>query len=50
MNLPTIIVAAIIAAIFVVIVISEIKKKKSGKGCGCGCSGCAMADSCHNKQ
>lgn len=50
MNLPTIIVSAIIAAIFVVIVISEIKKKKSGKGCGCGCSGCAMADSCHNKQ
>ena len=51
MNIPTIIVAAIVAVLFVAIVVSEIKKKKSGKGsCSCGCSGCAMKDVCHSQK
>ena len=47
MNAPTLIVAIIVATIFVAIVINEIKKRKQGKGscscggscgsCGCGC-------------
>jgi len=49
MNLPTIIVSAIIAVAFLLIVINEIKKRKNGKGC-CSCSGCAMAGTCHNKK
>lgn len=51
MNWPTIIIASIIAVIFVAIVVGEIKKRKSGQGsCSCGCSGCAMAESCHSTK
>ena len=51
MNWPTIIVAAIVAIIFAVIVVSEIKKRKSGKNtCSCGCSSCAMKDQCHPEK
>lgn len=51
MNIPTLIVALIVAALFVAIVVSEYKKKKSGKGsCSCGCSGCSMSDVCHGKD
>lgn len=49
--LPTIIVAAIIAIIFVAIIANEIHKRKSGKGsCSCGCSGCGMSEVCHGKK
>ncbi len=48
MNAPTIIIASIVAVIFVAIVVSEIIKKKKGKSsCSCGCGGCAFKDSCH---
>lgn len=48
MNAPTIIVASVVAAVFIAIVINEIRKRKSGKGgCSCGCGGCAMRDTCH---
>jgi len=50
MNWPTIIVAAVIAVIFIAIVAGEIRKRKSGKGgCSCGgsCGGCAMSGMCH---
>ncbi len=51
MNWPTMIVACIIAVIFVSIIYFEIKKRKSGKGsCSCGCSGCGMADVCHGQK
>lgn len=47
--IPTIIVAAIIAVIFIAIVVNEIKKRKSGKGsCSCGCENCGMG--CHDKE
>lgn len=51
MNLPTILIAAVILAVFVAIVAGEIKKRKRGGGCGCGCgcgcSGCPGAGLCH---
>lgn len=51
MNLATIIILCVVAAVFVLIVANEIKKKKQGKSsCSCGCGGCAFKDSCHNKK
>lgn len=51
MNLPTIIVLAIVVAVFVGIVAKSIVDKKKGKSsCSCGCSGCAMSDVCHSKK
>ena len=45
---PTLIVAAIVAAVFLAIIITGIRNKKKGKGsCSCGCSGCGMSDICH---
>ncbi len=41
--IPTILIASLIAVLFVVIVVSEIRNVKKGKGsCGCSCSTCAM--------
>lgn len=43
LNLPTIIIAAIIAAAVIGIIVSNIRKAKKGEGsCACsgGCSGC----------
>lgn len=49
--LPTIIVASIIAALFVTIVANSLYNRKNGKStCSCGCAGCGMADVCHNKK
>ncbi len=51
MNAPTIIIAAIVALIFIAIVVSEIRKRRNGKGgCSCGCGGCAMRDACHQND
>ncbi len=51
MDWPTIITAAIVAGIFLAIVICGIINKKKGKGsCSCGCGGCAMKDSCHGAK
>lgn len=47
-NLPTIIVAAIVAGVFVAIVVSQVRKRKKGQGgCSCGCSGCPNSGNCH---
>lgn len=47
--LPTIIVAVIIAGVFLAIVINGIRNKKKGKSsCGCGCAGCPMSGKCHS--
>lgn len=46
MNLPTIIVGLIVAAIFITVVVKEIKKHKKGDGCSCGCAGCSMNCEC----
>lgn len=46
--IPTIIVAALVAAALVAIVVCGIRNKKKGKSsCSCGCGGCAMKDTCH---
>lgn len=48
--LPTIIIAAIIAAAFAAVLIRGIINKKKGKSsCSCGCGGCAMKESCHKE-
>lgn len=49
--IPTIIVGAIVAAVFVAIIVNEIRKKKKGiSSCGCGCENCASAGMCHPKK
>lgn len=53
MNVPTIIVAVIVALIFIAIVFNEIRNKKNGKGscnCGSSCGGCAMRNQCHGGE
>lgn len=53
MNWPTFIVAAIIAVIFIAIIVVSIRNKKKGKSscsCGSGCSGCAMSEYCHAEK
>ena len=49
MNLPTIIVLAVVVLVFAAIIANEIRKKKAGKSsCSCGgCSGCGLKDQCH---
>jgi len=50
-NLSTIIVAAIVALVFVAIVVNQIRNKKKGKGsCSCGCSQCGMSELCHKSE
>lgn len=47
-NLPTILIGAVIAVLFAAIVIRGIIKRKRGEtGCGCGCSGCPNSGVCH---
>ena len=45
-------IAAIVAAIFIAIIVNGIKNRKSGKGsCSCGsCGGCAMNGTCHGSN
>lgn len=48
---PTIIVSSVIALLVVAIIVKAIINKKKGKSsCSCGCSGCALKDSCHQKN
>ncbi len=47
MNLPTFLVAAVVAAIFVAIIVRGIKNHKEGKS-SCACGGdCAHCKGCH---
>ena len=51
MNLPTIIVATIVAILFLAIVVKGIQNKKNGKSsCSCGgsCGSCGMSGTCHS--
>ena len=51
MNIPTLIVLAVLILVLGLIVWSEIKKRKNGgTSCSCGCSACAMKDVCHEKK
>lgn len=50
-NYVTILVGAVVLAIFVVVIMSLVKKKKSGGGsCSCDCSGCPNSSLCHKGQ
>lgn len=47
-NLPTVIIAAVIAIVFIAIVIRGIRQRKQGKGgCSCGCGSCPNSALCH---
>ena len=48
--MATFVISAIIAVVFVLIVVNEVKKRKNGGGCSCGCSGCSMSGACHNAK
>ena len=51
MNLPTIIISVIVAAVFIAIIVNGIRNRKKGKSsCSCGCGGCGMSDICHGKK
>ena len=47
MNLASVLIALAIAAVFVAIVVHEVRKKKRGGGCGGDCAGCGGACGCH---
>lgn len=51
MNLPTILIGTLVAVVFLVIIIREVRNRKKGKGsCSCGCSDCGMSDICHGDK
>ena len=53
MNIPSLIVGAIVLGMLVSIIVWQIRGRRQGKSvcsCGCGCSGCAMSGSCHAKK
>lgn len=51
MNLPTILIAALVAAVFAAIVAGGVRRrKKGGTGCACGCAGCPNAGLCHPQK
>ena len=50
-NLPTMVIAGIVAALFLAIVIRGIVKRRRGEtGRGCGCSGCPNSGLCHSAK
>lgn len=50
-NLPTLLIAAVVAALFITVVARGIMKRKRGEsGCGCGCSDCPNSRLCHSKE
>ena len=50
-NLPTMVIAGIVAALFLAIVIRGIVKRRRGEtGCGRGCSGCPNSGLCHSAK
>ena len=51
LNLPTILISAVIIAVFLLIVVKGIINRKQGKSsCGCNCEGCAMKGNCHPEK
>lgn len=46
--MATVIVASIVAAVFIAIIVTAVVNKKRGKSsCSCVCSGCANRQYCH---
>ena len=49
--MATVIIASIVAILFVAIIASEIHKKKTGKSaCGCSCGSCDGCSACHQDK
>lgn len=44
-NLATILISAVLLALFV-LAVRHLRRKSAGGGCGCGCSGCPHAGGC----
>ena len=44
-NLATILIAAVLLALFV-LAVRHLRRKSADGGCGCGCSGCPHAGAC----
>lgn len=50
-NLATLLVAAVLILLVVLVVRKMIRDRKAGKsGCGCGCDHCAMHGNCHKSS
>ncbi len=50
-NLPTLLIAAVVAVLFIAVVVRGLIKRKRGEsGCGCGCSNCPNSRLCHRKE
>ena len=50
-NLATIIVGAIVFAVFIAIIVRGVINRKNGKhGCSCGCHSCGMSDVCRSDK
>ena len=48
MNLPTLIVGAVVVLVIGAVIRCQIRGRKKGKcSCGCDCGGCGMSCSCH---
>ena len=48
MNLPTIILSVLVAAVVAAIILRGIYNRRHGKGgCSCGCSSCPSQGMCH---
>lgn len=48
MNLPTILIGILVAAVFIAVIARSIYNRKHGKGgCSCGCGGCPNSGLCH---
>ncbi len=49
-NIGTVLVCAVLIAVFALLIRSLVRDKKKGKSSCCGgCAGCAMAGQCHGK-
>lgn len=49
--MATVIIASVVAILFVAIIASEIHKKKTGKSsCGCSCGSCDGCNACHQDK
>ena len=50
-NLPTVLICALLLAVIGGIIWGMIRSKKKGKSsCGCGCASCALNGTCHPEK
>ena len=50
-NIGTVLVCAVLVAVFALLIRSLVRDRKKGKSSCCGgCAGCAMAEHCHGRR